>query len=112
MVMSTMMTSLAEGMSLSDRLGLDNDALIEVQIHSIEKQRSQYGAAAIGGEHNNGCGDDMPKQILCTRFGETFRKLCVCTQRRFILTVFFTLVYAVDVILTVTQRKSTERCLE
>ena len=31
MVMSTMLASVAEGMCLSDSLGLNNDALVEVQ---------------------------------------------------------------------------------
>lgn len=40
MVMSTMMTSLAEGMCLGSALGLDNEALIKVQYRTPSKSCS------------------------------------------------------------------------
>lgn len=47
MVMSTMMTSLAEGMSLSDRLGLDNDSLIEVHSCSVGDNNVRWLGVAV-----------------------------------------------------------------
>lgn len=50
MVMSTMMTSLAEGMTLSAALGLENDALIEVYARNIKHEIFFLGGGGRGGE--------------------------------------------------------------
>lgn len=68
MIMSTMLASVAEGMCLSDSLGLDNDALVEVR-QGTTTMRSGFAVMALLWYTTLGSVSPPPDWFGVVRFG-------------------------------------------